>query len=393
MSESNVGPLVGEVENLAAAPQLARLVLEVGRRAAVARSREIAALAPPLIADSGVVRAQADTSHGNVVSALERGARDRNEQRLLGALAARAIALEPPSGVDAEDRLVSELLWLSAHTSLDVFPFLEATLGPKSGGLWGALCDLVRRIDGGREPALDRADALVGAAALASVAMPEVRAAASQLADEVTDEALRSLLRGKARIEAPTEAFTPVVGSMQSAPRGVLVSALIALTGFPLFARGVRGLASLALAYKHPAEIVVDDTTVRIRSRTELLGKSMRETEDVLPLAQIVKASREVRFARLPLYVGLLALAIGSYFGVGWVTDGARAASPSLLAQGLLVVAAGIAIELGISAVFPGARGRCRVVFYPRKGSPICVGDLEIDAADRTLALLARPAR
>ncbi len=99
---------------------------------------------------------------------------------------------------------------------------------------------------------------------------------------------------------------------------------------------------------------------------------------------------REVRFPRLGLYAGLLALAMGTYVGVGAFVDGARVASPSLLAWGLLFVAAGIAIDLVLSSVRFGAKGKCRIVLLPRKGRVVCIGGVDPQRADAALASLAQ---
>ncbi|RYE92122.1 MAG: hypothetical protein EOO75_07385 [Myxococcales bacterium] len=70
--------------------------------------------------------------------------------------------------------------------------------------------------------------------------------------------------------------------------------------------------------------------------------------------------------------------------------DGVRAASPSLLLQGLLLVAVGVAIELGATALVPGVRGRCRVVMVPKKGRALCVGEVDATDAQALLATLPR---
>ncbi|MCC6648204.1 MAG: hypothetical protein IT374_21865 [Polyangiaceae bacterium] len=127
---------------------------------------------------------------------------------------------------------------------------------------------------------------------------------------------------------------------------------------------------------------------MRIKTRAVLLGRTVRESEHVLPVASLAQVTRDVRFPRLALYGGLLALALGSWLGVSLFVDGARAASPSLLGQGALLVAAGVAVELAVTSLWPGARGRCRVVFVPRRGRALCVGGLDVDAAERALSAL-----
>jgi hypothetical protein len=163
----------------------------------------------------------------------------------------------------------------------------------------------------------------------------------------------------------------------------------MAASGLLLVVGGVRLVARLALARKYPAELEVSSDGIRIRTRTEMLGKVLQEAEHLVPAGGLVRASRQVRFPSLGLYVGLLALALGSYLGVSLLGFGVQASSPSLLGQGLLLVALGVGVELGVTTLFPGARGRCSVVLVPRKGAALCVGGLDIEAAQRTLSRLS----
>jgi hypothetical protein len=151
-----------------------------------------------------------------------------------------------------------------------------------------------------------------------------------------------------------------------------------------------RLVARLALAYKRPAEVVLSSGSVRIRSRTEMLGRTLRDREIVIARAQLARATREVRYPRLAFYAGLLALAVGSWLGVSTFVDGVRSASPSLLATGLVIVAVGIALDFALSSIAPSATGKCRLLLIPREGPKVCIGGIETKRADAALALLAK---
>jgi hypothetical protein len=99
-----------------------------------------------------------------------------------------------------------------------------------------------------------------------------------------------------------------------------------------------------------------------------------------------VRVVREVRFPRAAFYAGLLALALGSYIGVRSFVDGVRAASPSLLLVGLLVVAAGIGADFVLGSLLPGAGGLCRLAFVPRSGRTLCIGQVDAGRADDAIA-------
>lgn len=384
--------LLSELSALPQGDDVSRAARSIATALATARSRELEPMAAPILRSAGLATGTLTTSYGDPVAVLERGPTDAAERALAGALVARGIALSPPAGVDAEDRAVGELLWLAAHSPLDAFPALDAALGERAVGPWGALCDLVRRIDAGREPAFDRADALAGAAALRSATHPDVVAARTRLRDEVVDPSVREALAPSSGTgeRAPLDAAPALVGRIEPAPRGTVATTLLALSGILAVMATCRLLARVALARRERAEVEVTAEGVRIRSRTEMLGKVVREADVLLPPGSLVRATREIRFPRLPLYAGLFALALGSYLGVSLFVDGARAASPSLIGQGLLVVMLGIGLELVATTLVPGSRGRCRIVLVPRRGSAVCVGELDIDAADRTLARLRR---
>lgn len=164
------------------------------------------------------------------------------------------------------------------------------------------------------------------------------------------------------------------------------------MTGILFAVQAARLLARVALAYKQPAELTLsEDGSVRVHWRVELLGRTLRDREVVVPRAALLRATREVRYPRLALYAGLLALAVGSYVGVSAFVDGVRAASPSLLASGLVIVVLGLALDFALSSVAPGAKGRCRLLVVPRDGAKLCVAGVEPRRADAVLARLSRP--
>ncbi len=365
---------------------MAAWALAVVREAARERARDVAAIA--LRVTPGFARDQADTALGHAVAALERGPATRDERALLGALLARGVALEPNRGVEADEALASDLIWAAAHAPLDAFAHLDEALGEDATGLWRCVANAVRAIDGARHPSFDRAEGFVGAFALGRSSNPEARRLAAELASELGDPALRALL-AEGGAAAPAEPSRPIVGELEPSPRGPFATLLLALTGVLFVTRLARLVGRLALARRTPVELSVQGGRVHLRSRTELLGRVLRESEHVVPLDNLARASREVRYPRLALYAGLFALALGAYTGVALFVDGARSASPSLLGTGLLLVALGVGLELALTTLWPGARGRCRLVLRSRSGETYCVGDLDVRAAEQALARLA----
>lgn len=203
------------------------------------------------------------------------------------------------------------------------------------------------------------------------------------------EPALAARLLPGDKAAAPATAAA-VVGELAPAPRGPVATGLLAFTGILFVLHAARLLGRWVLAYRRPAEITLsDDGGVRVHWRTELLGRTLRDRSVVVPRTGLARATRDVRYPSIALYAGLLALAVGSWVGVAAFVDGVRAASPSLLAWGLAIVALGLAVDFALSSLAPGARGRCRLLVVPRDGSRLCIGDVDTARADAVLARLS----
>src|SRR5690606_23542245 len=234
-------------------------------------------------------------------------------------------------------------------------------------GLWHAIAERVRRIDQGKGGALGRAEAIVGAAALSSAKSPRGGTLATQVKDPI-------LLRVLSDAAEPAPREVRLEGEVVPAPRGPIATTLLAFPGILFVVQLARLLARLALAYRRPAELSLTNDAVRVKTRTLMLGRTLREKEHVIVRAGLVRVVREVRYPRMAFYAGLLALALGSYIGVRAFVDGVRAASPSLLLIGLVIVLIGIAADFVLGSLVPGARGKVRLSFVPKSGPVVCVG-------------------
>jgi hypothetical protein len=323
----------------------------------------------------------AETRFGNALDVLATGGEGPAERALACALWAHAVAEAPRGRTEDEDRLAGDILWLATHTSFDATPLLDRALGEDAADLWTAIANRVRRIERGRGGTLGRAEAIVGCAALAASRSDRAKALCAELAAEVKDPVLLRMLATDARPEE-----LRLEGELLPAVRGPLATAMLAFTGILVVMHAVRLVARFALAYRRPAEVSLSESGVRVKTRTEMLGRTLREREHVILRSGLVRVVREVRFPRLAFYAGLLALATGSYIGVRAFADGVRAASPSLLLVGLAIVALGIALDFVLGTLVPGSRGRCRLTFVPRKGPTLCVGNVDVRRADDAIA-------
>lgn len=344
-----------------------------------------------LAEDLEVTREQAATPFGNALELLLRESaalpEDDGLRALACALAAHVIAATPPKTPEELERAADDLLWLAAHTPFDATGLLDRALGDAASSVWDAIGDRIRRIDEGKVAAIGRGEALIGGLAIASSRSKAAAAQADSLAADVRDRKMARLLRARSH-----EEVEPIVGEMTPAPRGAVPTALLAMTGILLVWHALRFVARVALAYRKPARVTLaDDGAVRIQWRIEMLGRTLRDRYVVVPRGSLLRATREVRYPRLALYAGLVALAAGSYVGVATFVDGVRVASPSLLATGLAIVALGLALDFALSSASPGSRGRCRVLLVPRDGAKLCVGDVDVKRADAALARIVSP--
>jgi|HubBroStandDraft_2_1064218.scaffolds.fasta_scaffold34211_2 hypothetical protein len=331
-----------------------------------------------------MTREDGATPFGNALELLQRGPEGAAERALARALAAHALATRPLSATDDYDRTVGDLVWLAARTPFDATGLLDRALSAASlEPFWTAMADRVRRADQGTLPSSGCGEGLVAAVALASSESEFAIKHALQLVAEVHDPKLAYVLAGGG-IRASA---APALGEMAPRPRGPLATVLLGVTGIVILVQLVRLVARFALAYRRPAEVsLATDGAVRIRWRTQMLGRTLREHDVRLPRTEIARAVREVRYPALGLYAGLLALVAGSFVGVSTLVDGVRAGSLSVAALGLAAMTLGIALDFALSSLNPGRRGRCRMLVVPRRGSPLCVGSLDLASADGLLA-------
>jgi hypothetical protein len=352
---------------------------------------------------AGVTAKDAETPFGNAVRALEKSDREGPGEAavLLATLVAHGVALAPPDGAEAEARVAESLVWISTGTPIDALSAIDAALGERAGGLWMAIGELVRRADAGAAPHVGRAGALVAAAALGASASAIARGEAKVLAGEVRDPVVRALLSGLSGAGGAGGAgsvFAGLAGSgdvalatgeLVPAPHGPVAFTLLAMTGILLVMRAGRLAGRWVLRYRRPAEMRFSARGVTVVSKTELLGRTLREHETHIPTEALLYARREIRYPRLAMYAGLFALAVGSYIGISLFIDGTRSGSPELLGMGALVVALGIALDFALVSATPRARGRCRVVLVPRKGAAVAMDRVDPVQADAALGRLA----
>lgn len=323
-----------------------------------------------------------ETSHGNVFEVLAAGPTKPAERALAQALARAALDGALADGDEAEPEDVEGLLWLAGASPFDALAL------PTPPELAPALETVCARLLREGAPGV-RGPRLVAAAVLASRGgAPADDAGARALAS--TDDAL---VRGLVARGEPTADTVRVEGLLVAAPGRTLSTLLLGMTGLLAVARGVEIALRGVLRLRRVVELRADAEGVRLRVRRELLGRLLDERELRVPARELARIERVVRYPRLAFYAGLTALALGSFVGVRTLVDGARAASPSLLAWGLGFVAAGFGLELLLRSVLPGVSGTVSLVLETRAGRVVVVSGLAREGAERAARVLGAATR
>jgi hypothetical protein len=346
---------------------------------------------------------QADTGHGNLLELLGRGVRKPEERQLIGALLALGAAKQPPG---AENELAARLVWLATHTPCSAFGAIDPALGERADLVWDAVAKIADYPQLAA-PDFGTAEALVAALALSTSPSTRAGALAAELLKGGNADPMISAVLGRSKPsarEAPSsesadksagkspEKGVLLTGELVPPPRGPVVTALLAFTLILPLIMVARLIGRYALAFRRPAAVGLSERGLELEYRSELLGRVLREKSVLVPLSNIASVTREHRYAQAGLYAGLLALVLGSYFGVGLLADGVRVPGGSLPLIGLavLMIAGGLALDFLFSSVAVNARGRCRLVVVQRKGGALCVAELDPAQADALLASVAK---
>lgn len=387
------------VDKLRAAPDtaaLSALVTRVALASAVLRRPDLASKFHAPAAESlatlqasGITTEQAQTAFGNALNALEHGPEGPAERQLLGALLAIGVSKALPEPEGERDALAADLVWLATHTSIDALGFLDAALLEQAAGMWEAVAHVARDPEA-VAPEFGRAEGLIAAGAIAASKSEIAHRARLHLSHAATDSAVRALAAG-----AVTANAERLEGEMSLPPFGPVVTTLLMLTLVLFVFQLIRVLLRWVLAFKRPASISIGPNGLELSQRTVLLGKVLRERSIVVPLGSLVRVTRETRYARLGMYVGLTALVLGSYFGMGLFVDAVRVpgGSASLFGLAVLMMVLGLMLDFTFSNAADTVRGKCRMLVVPQRGRTLCLGSLDPARADAMLATIAEAAR
>jgi hypothetical protein len=359
-----------------------------------------------LSAGPEVEPAHANTSAGNVLDILAHGALSEDARAVVGQLLWLGLRADVEDTPESRRAALRAVLWLAAHTSLDAYRWVDATLGPAAEHVWRGLGELLDPLEALEVP---RGEQAVAAVHLGASRHAAARDTCLKLAQRPLDSLVRLALARESespkstRIaigSSPIASTGPISigaatsgdlaglgGELVPAPRSLLVTALFALTGWLFVRQAARILGRFAFGLRRPARLDLTDRGLELAWRAELLGRRIHEKSLIVPMGSLASVERELRFSRLGLYAGLGALALGSYLGMGLMVDGVRVpgTSPMLLGLGAAIVLIGLVIDFAFSALSDQTRTTCRLVIVPRRGRRLCIGRLDLAAADLML--------
>jgi hypothetical protein len=347
----------------------------------------------------GVTQDNAATELGNVLLMLERGPRGSAELALISAFALRGfdrmfVAAHGGERQASADSLVAQLDWLEIATDYRLTPFVERLLGDSARhALIDALTRAVLRDDAAAPTSLvdvavrarNTARMSVLAGLLDDAALTALRTLRVQAKDPVT-RALCTALAPAIAVEQT--AALRVSGVARPPSRSLPIALLRWLSGFALLQAAQRFCCFL-VALRGELELELRGDALQVRSRTLLLGRTLRSSEACYDVLRVTGAFRRARFALLRSVVGLLSLSLGVLLGGYLVFDGARGGAPMLLLLGAGIVALGCSVDLALNILLPARRARVDVQVDLRGARSLRLGRVEQADADRLLAALS----
>jgi hypothetical protein len=357
--------------------------------------------------EHGVVRADAATSAGNVLTILERGAENDAERTLLAVATVHGLssALEGADDEGARTALIARFVrhvdYLELGTPISIWSVLPETLAPRFRPALHA--ELAQRIvdDGSGERGRAPAARARNAGRLSALARwADTEPSARKALDDVIHTrsldaptlALASALLPEGGTRPSTAAATELKGLLERPRSSGIVRGLMLITGLALGGWLLRGLLAL-IGARREVDLRIATTGIELEERTRAFGRVLRQTHSAFTFAGLRSVVREVRYPRLHLYAGAIALAAGVLVGGTWIFDGVRGGDFRLAATGAALVLGGAVLDLLLDVVVPARRGRVVVEVAAERGRRIRVGDLPLEAADAFVGALRQRMR
>lgn len=351
----------------------------------------------------GVSRESADAGGVNLLSILERGPESPRERALVVAFAIAGLEARVESVPEGERdaaraRFVRHADWLEVATPYVVYSLIDDVLSPgAAAAFWRTVGTItVSDSDGS---SLGRARSTLHVAALAASSNEAAVAERARIAESAADPVTRALAaalsgNGAGTPLAPVLAADPgettrIAGEVGHAPSTSFRTVLRLVSGVAAV-QWLARLVARAAGVRREVELELVANGVRVRRRTSLMGRVIREAEESYTLAALAGAGRESRYPALHLLVGLVALSAGVLGGGLLIFDGVRSGETVLLLLGAAAILVGGGLDLALAVLVPGRAARVALDLRVMPKRTVRVVGVPLPEADRFLAALER---
>lgn len=343
-----------------------------------------------------LLRSQADTGEGNVLSLLERGPERSAQSALIAAFAVRGLEEKLVEAEAAERRELLERFarhadWLEQSTPYAPYRFVKTLLSEEfQDQLIEALEGAALAPSDGPSLAAHRARAVLRMHVLAHLDRPGSRVALARLAETTQDSWIRALAQHALGTEPlPAIDGFEVKGSWGRVPRISLLRVLQYVVGWALLQAIGRAIA-YALGLERNGRARLEANALQVRRETRLFGHTLRISDVTYSLRDIDCVVREVSMPAFQVLFGALALAVGVVLGVLWLSDAMARGDRDLLLSGAIALGAGALLDLLLAGWGRLRRERAGFEVRVDRRHAVALRHVDPERAQRLLEQIAR---
>jgi hypothetical protein len=164
--------------------------------------------------------------------------------------------------------------------------------------------------------------------------------------------------------------------------RGTARTLLRLVTGIAALSWLLRFVGRL-VGVRREAEVELVPGGLVLRTRIELLGRTVREREERFTMAALAGVAREVRYPMLHLVVGLLALSVGILLGGLLAFDALVTGETIILLVAAALILIGGGLDLALDLLVPARAGRVSLDLSLLPARTIRIERVPTDSVDR----------
>lgn len=343
----------------------------------------------------GIDYQKAQTTCGNLLTILERGPDTNVEWALIAAFAVRGFGnrlLVKSSSEQTEliEKFVSHTDWLEVCTPYRIYPFVGLLLSESlSQSIYNSLAKTILSED---RQAHEGDAAFRAFNAMRLTVLTEAK---NKSAKEVLERIALSTTDLFTRVYALTilGGDRPTINSRVSGykghiPEGTFHMIVRWISGWALLSWLIR-LVLRTVGYREEMELLLNQKSIKICQRKKLLGRIVRESDEVFPLGSLQWGGRYVRYPALHLLIGALSLSFGVLMGGMFLFDGMFAGDIVLIAAAFIVLL-GAGLDLVLDTLLPGRVGRITMELCLQKGRKLQIKGAPLEDAEDFLTVLSK---